>query len=201
MQQFEIILASQSPRRKELLEKHGISFRVFVTDADETVTEPMTPAELVAELSCRKAKSGAREFLGQNVLVIAADTVVALENEIFGKPKDSEDAFFMLSKLSGKAHSVFTGVTLASVKKEQVSYHKVVCETKVYFESLTETEIRDYIATGEPFDKAGSYAIQGIAAKFVEKIEGDFDNVVGLPVREILPLILEKSKGSGREMK
>lgn len=194
MEQFEIILASQSPRRKELLEKHGICFRVFVTDADETVTEPMTPAQLVEELSCRKAESGAKEFLGQNVLVIAADTVVALENEIFGKPKDGDDAFLMLSKLSGKAHSVFTGVTLARVKNERVSYQKVVCETKVYFKSLTQEEIRDYIATGEPFDKAGSYAIQGIASKFVEKIEGDYDNVVGLPVGEILPLMSGESE-------
>lgn len=191
MKPFEIILASQSPRRKELLEKHGISFRVFVTDADETVTEPMLPSELVAELSYRKAESAARQFQTQNVFVIAADTVVALENEIFGKPKDEQDAFLMLSKLSGKAHSVFTGVTLATVTQGKAIYRKVVCETKVYFKPLTESKIREYIATKEPFDKAGSYAIQGIASEFVEKIEGDFDNVVGLPVGEILPFIRE----------
>ena len=133
MKPFEIILASQSPRRKELLEKHGISFRVFVTDADETVTEPMLPSELVAELSYRKAESAANQFQTQNVFVIAADTVVALENEIFGKPKDEQDAFLMLSKLSGKAHSVFTGVTLATVTQGKPIYRKVVCETKVYF--------------------------------------------------------------------
>lgn len=191
MKSFEIILASQSPRRKELLEKHGISFRVFVTDADETVTEPMLPSELVAELSYRKAESAANQFQTQNVFVIAADTVVALENEIFGKPKDEQDAFLMLSKLSGKAHSVFTGVTLATVTQGKPIYRKVVCETKVYFKPLTESKIREYIATKEPFDKAGSYAIQGIASEFVEKIEGDFDNVVGLPVGEILPFIRE----------
>ncbi|MBP3447565.1 MAG: septum formation protein Maf [Clostridia bacterium] len=191
MKSFEIILASQSPRRKELLEKHDISFRVFVTDADETVTEPMSPSELVAELSYRKAESAARQFQTQNVFVIAADTVVALENEIFGKPKDEQDAFLMLSKLSGKAHSVFTGVTLATVTQGEPIYRKMVCETKVYFKPLTESKIREYIATKEPFDKAGSYAIQGIASEFVEKIEGDFDNVVGLPVGEILPFIRE----------
>lgn len=185
-EQTKIILASQSPRRKELLQKHGISFSVFVTDADETVDEPMAPADLVEELSCRKAQSAAEHFLNEKVLIIAADTVVALDNEVFGKPADAEDAFSMLQKLSGKAHSVFTGVTLARVKEGKVSYQKTVCETKVYFKTLTEEEIRDYIATKEPFDKAGSYAIQGIASKFVEKIQGDYDNVVGLPVEAIL---------------
>lgn len=182
-----IILASQSPRRKELLAKHGIDFRVFVTDCDETVTEPLSPRELVEELSRRKAKSAAEHFGKEEVLIIAADTVVALENEIFGKPRDAEDAFDMLSKLSAKAHSVFTGVTLAKVTKDGVSYRETVCETKVFFKALTREEILGYIATGEPFDKAGSYAIQGIASKFVEAIDGDFDNVVGLPVTAILP--------------
>ncbi len=184
---INIILASQSPRRKELLQKHGIDFQVFVTDADETVNEPMAPKDLVAELSFRKAKSAAEHFQSQEVLIIAADTVVALDGEIFGKPANEADAFSMLCKLSGKAHSVFTGVTLATVNSAGVSYQSSVCETKVYFKPLTEEEIRDYIATGEPFDKAGSYAIQGIASKFVQEIEGDFDNVVGLPVTAILP--------------
>lgn len=193
MKPFEIILASQSPRRKELLQKHGIEFRVFVTDADETVTEPMLPENLVEELSYRKAKSCVEQFLDENVFIIAADTVVALGTEIFGKPKDEEDACLMLSKLSGKPHSVFTGVTLARVCGNAVNYRKIVCETKVYFKPLTDAEILEYIATKEPFDKAGSYAIQGIASKFVEKIEGDFDNVVGLPVKAILPMIKEET--------
>ena len=107
----EIILASQSPRRKELLARHGIAFEVFVTDADETVTGQMTPPELVEELSYRKAKSAAEHFSGRETLIVAADTVVALEQEIFGKPADSQDACRMLSALSGRAHSVFTGVT------------------------------------------------------------------------------------------
>ena len=159
---------------------------MFVTDADETVTEKMTPRELVSELSFRKAKSCAEVFWGENVLIIAADTVVALDDEIFGKPEDEEDARRMLKKLSGRAHSVFTGVTLAYVEEQTVSYQKTVCETKVYFLPVTDEEITCYINTGEPFDKAGAYAIQGIASKFVEKIEGDFDNVVGLPVCAIL---------------
>ncbi len=193
MKPFEIILASQSPRRKELLQKNGVDFRVFVTDADETVTEPMLPDKLVEELSYRKAKSCAEQFLDDNVFIIAADTVVALGTEIFGKPKDEADACLMLSKLSGKPHSVFTGVTLARVCGNAVNYRKIVCETKVYFKPLTDAEILEYVATKEPFDKAGSYAIQGIASKFVEKIEGDFDNVVGLPVKAILPMIKEET--------
>ncbi|MBO5486460.1 MAG: septum formation protein Maf, partial [Eubacterium sp.] len=149
-----IILASQSPRRKELLQKHGIDFSVFVTDCDETVKEPLSPKELVEELSLRKAKSAAEHFISEEVLIIAADTVVALENEIFGKPKDAEDAFLMLSQLSAKAHSVFTGVTLAKVRESEISYQSIVCETKVYFKPLTREEILEYIATKEPFDKA-----------------------------------------------
>ncbi len=186
MNQPNIILASQSPRRKELLAAHGILFSVFVTDADETVCEPMTPYELVEELSYRKAQSAAESFLGDSVLIIAADTVVALDNEIFGKPEDEADAKRMLTKLSGKAHSVFTGVTLAYVDGETVTYKKTVCETKVYFYPISEEELNEYLKTNEPYDKAGSYAIQGIATKFVEKIEGDFDNVVGLPVYAII---------------
>lgn len=192
MEPFSIILASQSPRRKELLSKHGISFSVFVTDADETVSTPMSPAQLVEELSSRKARSAAEHFLRDNVLIIAADTVVALENEIFGKPEDKQDAFRMLSALSGKAHSVYTGVTLARVEKGEIRYRKIVSETKVYFQPLTPEEIQEYIATGEPFDKAGSYAIQGLASCFVEKIEGDYDNVVGLPVTEVLTILREE---------
>ncbi|MBE7019291.1 MAG: septum formation protein Maf [Ruminococcaceae bacterium] len=197
MNQAKIILASQSPRRKELLAREGIAFTVYVTDADETVSEDMAPNELVAELSYRKAQSAAQAFLGEEVLVVAADTVVALDNEIFGKPVDEADARRMLQLLSGKAHSVFTGVTLAYVAKEKVAYQKKVCETKVYFYPITEEEIAAYINTGEPFDKAGSYAIQGIASKFVKKIEGDFDNVVGLPVFAILEELQEYAKQGG----
>ena len=186
MNQSKIILASQSPRRKELLAREKIPFSVYVTDTDETVSKSMSPKALVEELSYRKAKSAAQAFLGEYVLIIAADTVVALKDEIFGKPQNIEDARRMLGLLSGTVHSVFTGVTLAYVEKGKVFYQKTVCETKVFFYPITEEEIDEYIETGEPFDKAGSYAIQGIAAKFVEKIEGDFDNVVGLPVYAIL---------------
>ena len=199
MSQTRIVLASQSPRRKEILSKHQIPFSVFVTDADETVDEKLSPWELVEELSYRKAKSAALEFMGESVLVIGADTVVAFEDEIFGKPEDEADARRMLSKLSGQAHSVFTGVTLAYVKGENISYKPTVCETKVYFYPITEEEITAYIQTKEPFDKAGSYAIQGIASKFVEKIEGDFDNVVGLPVSAILADLKQYIQEEGEE--
>lgn len=188
----KIILASQSPRRKELLEKHGLSFCVFVTDADETVTQPMPPDKLVKELSLRKAKSAAECFLNDAVLVIAADTVVVSDGVIFGKPVSEEHAFSMLQKLSGNTHSVFTGTTVAEVQNCSVRYRSFVCETKVSFYELSEEEIRSYIATKEPFDKAGSYAIQGIASKFVKEIDGDFDNVVGLPAKELLRVLRDE---------
>lgn len=188
----KMILASQSPRRKELLEKNGICFQVFVTDADETVTQPMSPDKLVEELSLRKAKSAAECFLNDEVLVIAADTVVALNGEIFGKPTSEEHAFSMLRKLSGNTHSVFTGTTVAEVKNGCVRYRSFVCETKVHFYELSDEEIGSYIATKEPFDKAGSYAIQGIASKFIRGIDGDFDNVVGLPVTRLLSVLRDE---------
>lgn len=188
-----IVLASQSPRRKELLEKNGVQFQVFVTDADETVSENMSPNELVKELSFRKAKSAAEHFGEEQMIVIGADTVVALNGEIFGKPTDERDAFRMLSLLQGNTHSVYTGYTLAFLDEKGVRYVSDACETKVRFRSMSDEEIREYIGTNEPFDKAGSYAIQGIGSKFVEKISGSFDNVVGLPVDEILRTIEQES--------
>jgi len=199
MNHAKIILASQSPRRKEILTRHGIEFSVFVTDADETVTQKMLPGDFVEELSYRKAHSAAQAFLGEQVLIIAADTVVAFQEEIFGKPEDARDARRMLCQLSGNVHSVFTGVTLAYVNGSQVTYRKKVCETKVYFYPISPEEIEAYIQTEEPFDKAGSYAIQGIASKFVKKIEGDFDNVVGLPIfaiSEDIQTYLNQGKGN-----
>lgn len=185
----KIILASQSPRRKELLERCGVPFTVYVTDTDESISEPLAPQDTVRELSRRKAAAAAAQFAHERALIIAADTVVALEEEIFGKPADAEDAFRMLRRLSGRGHSVWTGVSLALQEGEGARCHSFACETTVHFKDLTEEEIRRYIQTGEPFDKAGSYAIQGLASAFVTKIEGDFDNVVGLPVTKVLSAI------------
>ena len=204
----QIILASASPRRKELLAQIGYDFTVVVSDVDENI-EKCEPGQFVAELSKRKALAvasmvGADSNEGCSTVIIGADTVVAIGGEILGKPKDEEDAVKMLLMLSGRSHSVYTGVTLVSMtkasgiqkisgeakvsnEKTDVSIESFCDETRVYMYPITEQEARDYVASGEPMDKAGSYAIQGIAGKFVEKIEGSYNNVVGLPVEKIYP--------------
>ena len=189
----KIILASQSPRRKELLEKCGISFEIMVTDADENVNEKIAPADFVSLISKRKAQQAVDRCIlenGKNIIIIAADTVVALGNEIFGKPKDDHDAFVMLKKLQGKSHFVYTGLTVAFIDNEnKVMFKEDICDTEVKFKALIDYEILDYIATGEPADKAGAYAIQGIAAQFIENINGDYNNVVGLSTDRLLKMI------------
>ena len=175
---MELILASRSPRRRELLERMGLrQFRIVVSDADETVEEGISPAEMVEELSRRKALAVA-EQVGQDALIIAADTVVALDGEVLGKPVDEADAFRMLTALSGRRHQVYSGVTVVR-GGEVCTGHEV---TDVTFRAMDSGEIRRYIRTGEPMDKAGAYGIQGYGALFVEGIAGDYYNVMGLPV-------------------
>lgn len=180
---MELVLASQSPRRKELLALLGHPFRVQVASVDETM-EDLPIEQAVARLSCRKAAS-----IGADAdrIVIGADTVVVLDGKVLGKPRDAEDAVRMLQSLSGKTHQVMTGVCV--LKGERVLTHTEV--TEVTFRPLTDREIRNYVATKEPMDKAGAYGIQGGAARFVEGIRGDYFNVVGLPVCR-LGLMLEK---------
>lgn len=138
------------------------------------------PAEAVMLLSMKKCAASAKYFEGEKKIVIAADTVVVFENEILIKPKDAEDAFAMLRKLSGRTHSVMTGVSI--MRTTDAKCETFYEETTVKFKDLTDEEIREYIKTGEPLDKAGSYGIQGIGSLFIEKIDGDYFNVVGLPV-------------------
>ena len=175
------ILASASPRRKELFAELVEGFEILPSTAEELVEGTPTPMELVQQLACLKARevSLRKEVAGKAVL--GADTVVALEGKVLGKPKDEEDAFRMLSALSGKAHEVCTGVCMRFLK-ENGEWVELVdsASTKVYFASLTKEEIFAYIATGSPMDKAGAYGIQD--GGLVEKIEGSFSNVVGLPV-------------------
>lgn len=171
---MELILASQSPRRKELLTLLGRPFRVQVAAVDETM-ENLPIDQAVSRLSYRKA---AAVSAGKDQVVIGADTVVVLDGQILGKPRDAEDAIRMLKSLSGKTHQVMTGVCVLKGKK--VLTHTEI--TEVTFRSLTDREIEDYVATKEPMDKAGAYGIQGGAARFVEGIRGDYYNVVGLPV-------------------
>ena len=178
-----IILASQSPRRKELLSMCGFEFEIKPAEADETLPEGISPKDAVEYLSKIKA-----EAIDDNEnIIIGADTVVALGNEILGKPSDDEDAYNMLSSLSGKIHSVFTGVTLKK-KDKIITFHS---ETEVEFYEITDEEIKNYIATGEHKDKAGSYAIQGFGGLFIKGIRGDYNNVVGLPVAELSRKIKE----------
>ena len=175
---MNIILASNSPRRRELLGQMGVrDFAVLAPNVDETVEDGLSPAHIVEELSLRKARAAAGRA-GADDLIIAADTVVALEGKVLGKPRDEEDAFAMLSALSGREHRVYTGVTVIRGGRA-VTEHE---ETAVAFREIPAGEIRGYIATGEPMDKAGAYGIQGLGALLVSGIRGDYCNVVGLPV-------------------
>ena len=181
---MKTILASASPRRKELLGQIGIEFEVQVSNVEEKVTA-VEPGAVVEELSRQKAEAvfASLEERTEDVFVIGADTVVALEGEILGKPSSPEHALEMLRRLSGNIHEVYTGVTLLC-RKENGTVQRIVFHerTKVEFFSLTETEMQRYVQSGECMDKAGAYGIQGIFARYVRGIEGDYNNVVGLPV-------------------
>lgn len=175
----EIILASASPRRRELFNMIGLPFRTEVSGAEETVEEGMSPELFVEQLSLRKAAEVASRQKG-DALVIGADTVVVLDGEILTKPRDSADAVQMLTRLSGREHRVLTGVSVVRLRDGKAV--SVCEETKVHFRALSEEEIRRYVQTGEPMDKAGAYGLQGRASVMADRIEGDFFNVVGLPL-------------------
>ena len=172
---MNLILASQSPRRRELLGLTGLDFIVRVADIDETMDPGKAPFDEVSRVSRMKALAVSRE---KGDVVIAADTIVVCEGRVLGKPRDEADAFRILSLLSGRDHQVMTGMTV--VRDDTVITHTEV--TKIHFRDLHPDEIRAYIATGEPMDKAGAYGIQGGAALFADKMVGDYYNVMGLPV-------------------
>lgn len=192
----QMILASASPRRKELLEQIGAEFVICPAKGEEVITET-DPSAVVMELSRQKAEEVAYGVLiyneqhanlatPQDILVIGADTVVAYENQILGKPKDEEDARRMLTMLSGKTHSVYTGVTFVFIDKEgRTGEHCFFEKTDVCMYPLKEEEIDRYIQSGDPMDKAGSYGIQGRFAIHIKEIRGDYNNVVGLPVARL----------------
>ena len=191
---MEIILASQSPRRKELLGLFPFSFTVRVADIDEHMDPTLPPEEEVARVSRLKALAVPRET---DDLVIAADTIVVCDGQVLGKPADTDDAYRMLRLLSGREHQVMTGLTVIRGEQEVVT----TAITHIRFRELTDREIRRYIATGEPMDKAGSYGIQGGAALFAQQLTGDYFNVMGLPVcrlgqilMEIAPDVMEESQ-------
>ena len=179
---MNIILASQSPRRRELMELFHLPFTVQVADIDETMDATKDVAAEVARVSRVKAEAIA---CSQDDIVIAADTVVVCDNVVLGKPKDKDDAFRMLKMLSGRSHQVMSGLTVKRGERI-VSCTEV---TDIWFRPLTSQEIWDYIATNEPMDKAGSYGIQGGAALFTERLQGDYYNVVGLPVCKLYKIL------------
>lgn len=175
---MDIILASQSPRRRALLTQMGLKqFRICAPDVDERMQGTPTPAQLVTTLSARKAQAIYSQ-VGDGAMIIAADTVVSVDGVILGKPHGREDACQMLATLSGRSHEVYTGVTVIQ-GPEVITEYEV---TSVKFRPLSGREIADYVATGEPMDKAGAYGIQGYGALLVEGVQGDYFNVMGLPV-------------------
>lgn len=175
----KLILASKSPRREELMGRITDNFEIIVSEVEEILPEGISPEDAPVYLASLKANAVAREHRGETV--IGADTVVILDGRILGKPKNEDDAFSMLSMLSGKTHAVVTGCCITDGERE-ISFSQ---STEVTFYDLFDEEIRDYIKTGEPMDKAGAYGIQEKASVFVREISGDFFNVVGLPVAKL----------------
>lgn len=188
----KIILASASARRKELLKRIEEEFSVIVSDFDEeSVPFNGECGEYVKILAEGKALAVAKNS-GKESVVIGSDTIVTIDNKVLGKPKDRDDAFFMLKQLSGREHEVYSGIAVVDVKNKKV-ISDYVC-TKVKFSQLSERQINDYVDSGDPLDKAGAYGIQGKAGVFVEKIDGCYYSVVGLPLNK-LNSILEEVKG------
>ncbi|HZJ18224.1 MAG TPA: Maf family protein [Patescibacteria group bacterium] len=183
----KIILASKSPRRKQLLESIKLKFEVVVSDFNESLIKEKDPRKLVEEISKQKAKTVAGKY--KDAMIIAADTTVVLDKKIIGKPTSIDNAREILQKLSGRGHKVITGFTILDAKTKK-SVTKSVA-SRVYFKKLTKKEIEAYIKTGEPMDKAGAYGVQDKAGAFIEKIEGDFFNVVGLPIFSVCKTLLE----------
>ncbi|MEG0012709.1 MAG: Maf family protein [Cellulosilyticaceae bacterium] len=178
---INIILASASPRRKELLSLLPITFEIISKETDETMDTRLTPVENVMKIAAQKAETVAREY--EESLVIGCDTIVVVDKQILGKPKDKEEAYRMLVGLAGRTHKVFTGISLQN--KSTGLAESFYEETTVFMKNSSDKEIWEYIGTGDPMDKAGSYGIQTQGALFVEKIEGDYFNVVGLPVSKL----------------
>lgn len=187
-----LILASASPRRQEILRNAGIPFVVQAADVDETPISGESATECARRLAQKKAAAIFSQRPGQrpSELVLGADTVVVIENQILGKPIDAADAMRMLRLLAGREHLVITGVCLMGSGGSRSDFVDIRCETtRVWMGPLTEEDIRGYVATGEPMDKAGAYAIQGMASRWIPRIEGDYFNVVGLPVALVYEML------------
>lgn len=192
---MEYILASMSPRRKELLSEMGLSFKVCPADINEDIGIT-DPEMLVKQLALLKAGHIAEKHSGENVVIIAADTVVSYKNEILGKPKSEDDAKRMLRLLSGNTHTVYTGYCCADAKTGLTVARCEACHVR--FRKISDEEIDEYVKSGEPMDKAGSYGIQGGASEFVDGIDGDFSCVVGLPKKALGELLQNEFTFEGR---
>lgn len=178
----KIILASQSPRRRELMNQAGFKFEIIPSDKEEIVTKVL-PYEVVEELSLQKALDVYSEFCeNDTIMVIGADTVVSIESKILGKPKSEQEAFSMLKELQGKTHEVYTGVTFIWKGSSKTCTYTFNECTRVTFYPMTDEEIQNYVDTKDPMDKAGAYGIQGKCAIYIKEINGDYNNVVGLPI-------------------
>lgn len=186
----KLFLASNSPRRAEILRNAGFAFKVLATNVDESRLGRESARAHVLRLAQAKARAAAERLKHKRrAIVIAADTVVVAQGKILGKPSDVREARRMLCRLSGRTHQVLTGVSVLRVADAKEFHH--VETTRVHFLKVSRDEIDDYIATGEPFDKAGGYGIQGIAGRFIDRIEGCYFNVVGLPVSRVWLMILQ----------
>ena len=185
--QRTIILASASPRRKELLEKIGLVFIVDPSQYSEDLNSKLTPQDLALSISEGKARAMAAKY--PDAIIIAADTIGVIGSRIIGKPHTSAEAVKMLRLLSGKSHQVITGLTVLDSNND-MKVSKTL-QTRVYFKELSDDEIAAYVKTGEPLDKAGAYAIQGLGSIFVEKINGDYYNVMGLPLNALAEILKE----------
>lgn len=176
---MRLILASGSPRRKELLSLLGIPFEVIVSDFEESIDESKPLEKEIERLSFGKAKTVFDK--NEDAIVIGSDTIVTIDNKVLGKPKTIDKAMEMLEEIQGREHVVITGVTIMSKEKTETFY----TASKVYFNPMSKEEIEEYTNTKEPLDKAGAYAIQGIGCKFINKIDGDYYSIMGLPVSEL----------------
>ena len=185
---MQIILASSSPRRKELLSKLGVDFKIIVSDIDETLEPYLTIEEQVKQLSYKKAKIVFEKTQGDRI-VIGADTIVFYNNKVYGKPKTEENAYQMLLELQGKTHKVITGISVLIEKNRKYKEYKDYDISEVYLKNMSEKEINKWIKTGKALDKAGAYAIQEEFMIHVSKINGNYENIVGLPISKLYDIL------------
>jgi septum formation protein len=191
-----LVLASQSPRRKQLLTEAGIDFVLRVAEVDEKLNSNLSINDQIINIAVTKAQACYQKFNNEfqndkEILILSADTMVILDQNLLGKPKDQTEALFFLQQLSGRHHEVKTAVVLFD---GHLRWQLSRIETaKVFFRKLSQSEIVEYVNTGEPMDKAGAYGVQGLGGKFISKIEGEFDNVMGLPIKTVKEMLYEAS--------